>query len=113
MGITPALGYTFVMDRRALGPRVLLDGLAMVESPRWHDGRLWFPHWGTDEIIATDLDGNAEVVARGVAGMGRSIGWLPDGRMLETGFELMRFESDGSRVRHVDLPISRPSFGAR
>ena len=22
-------------------PRVLLDGLAMPESPRWHDGRLW------------------------------------------------------------------------
>jgi hypothetical protein len=41
----------------------------MVESPRWHDDRLWFPHWGTDEIIATDLEGNAEVVARGVAGM--------------------------------------------
>jgi hypothetical protein len=58
---------------------------------------------GTDEIIATDLEGNAEVVARGVAGMGQSIGWLPDGRMPETGFELMRIESDGSRVRHVDL----------
>jgi hypothetical protein len=25
-------------------PKVLLDGLAYVESPRWHDGRLWFPH---------------------------------------------------------------------
>ena len=23
-------------------PRVLLDGLAMPESPRWHHGRLWF-----------------------------------------------------------------------
>ena len=25
----------------------LLDGLAYVESPRWHEGRLWFAHWGT------------------------------------------------------------------
>ena len=25
-------------------PRVLLDGLAYVESPRWHEGRLWFAH---------------------------------------------------------------------
>ena len=33
-------------------PRVILDGLAYVESARWHDGRLWFAHWGTDEIIA-------------------------------------------------------------
>jgi hypothetical protein len=45
-------------------PRVILDGLAYVESPRWHDGRLWFSHWGTDEIIALGLDGEREVVAR-------------------------------------------------
>ena len=31
----------------------------MVESPRWHDGRLWFPHWGTPEIIAVDLEATA------------------------------------------------------
>ncbi len=60
------------------------------------------------EIIAADLDGNVEVVAHGVSGMGQSIGWLPDGRMLETGFELMRFEPDGSRVRHVDLTHISP-----
>ena len=41
-----------------LDPRVLLDGLAMLESPRWHDGRLWFAHWGTGEIRAVDLDGS-------------------------------------------------------
>jgi hypothetical protein len=45
-------------------PRVILDGLAYVESPRWHDGRLWFSHRGTDEIIAVGLDGEREVVAR-------------------------------------------------
>jgi hypothetical protein len=38
------------MTRATIEPRVLLDGLAMVESPRWHEGRLWFPHWGTPEI---------------------------------------------------------------
>ena len=27
-------------------PRTLLTGLTMVESARWHDGRLWFAHWG-------------------------------------------------------------------
>ena len=40
----------------------------MVESPRWHEGRLWFPHWGTPEIIAVDLLGNAEVMAEGPSG---------------------------------------------
>jgi hypothetical protein len=101
------------MARNELQPRLLLEGLAMVESPRWRDDRLWFPHWGTDEIIAADLDGNAEVVAHGVSGMGQSIGWMPDGRMLETGFELMRFEPDGSRIRHIDLTHITPSSGAR
>ena len=84
-------------------PRVLLDGLKMVESPRWHDGRLWFPHWGTPEIIAVDLEGNAEVMAEGPSGLGQSIGWLPDGRMLETSDELTRYEPDGTTVRHADL----------
>jgi sugar lactone lactonase YvrE len=84
-------------------PRVILDGLAYVESPRWHHGRLWFAHWGTDEIIAVDLDGSSEVVGHGPGGMGWSIGWLPDGRLLTTGEGLFRHEPDGSRVPHADL----------
>ena len=83
--------------------RVLLDGLTMAESPRWHEGRLWFPQWGTPEIIAVDLDGNAEVTAEGPSGLGHSVGWLPDGRMLVTGDELTRYEPDGSRAVHADL----------
>jgi hypothetical protein len=27
---------------QVIEPRVFLEGLAMGESPRWHDGRLWF-----------------------------------------------------------------------
>ena len=84
-------------------PKVLLDGLAYVESPRWHEGRLWFPHWGTGEIIAVDLDGNSEVTGHGPVGLGWSIDWLPDGRLLVTGKELLRREPDGSMVRHADL----------
>jgi sugar lactone lactonase YvrE len=84
-------------------PRVLLDGLAMPESPRWHDGRLWFSNWGTGQIVAVDLDGNSEVVGEGPEGLGWATNWLPDGRMLITGPELIRVESDGSRVRHADL----------
>ena len=47
-----------------LEPKTLLTGLVIGESPRWHDGRLWFANWGAEEIVAVDLDGNAEVVAR-------------------------------------------------
>lgn len=84
-------------------PRVLLSGLAYVESPRWHEDRLWFAHWGTEEIVAVDLDGASEVVGHGPPGLGWSIGWLPNGRLLATGWELLRREPDGSMVRHVDL----------
>ena len=84
-------------------PRVILDGLAYVESPRWHDGRLWFAHWGTDEIIAVGLDGTSEVFARGSGGLGWSIDWLPDGRLLVTGAGLTRVEPDGSLVPHADV----------
>lgn len=84
-------------------PTVLLDGLAYVESPRWHEGRLWFAHWGTGEIVAVDLNGHSEVTGHGPAGLGWSIDWLPDGRLLVTGKELLRQEPDGSMVRHADL----------
>src|SRR5258707_3324365 len=84
-------------------PTVLLDGLAYVESPRWHEGRLWFAHWGTGEIVAVDLDGHSEVTGHGPAGLGWSIDWLPDGRLLVTGKELLRREPDGSMVQHADL----------
>jgi sugar lactone lactonase YvrE len=89
-------------------PRVLLDGLAIPESPRWHDGRLWFSNWGTRQIVAVDLDGKSEVVGEGADGLGWATNWLPDGRLLVTGPELIRVERDGSRVRHADLDHISP-----
>ena len=88
--------------------RVLLDGLGMGESPRWHDGRLWFSNWGSDEVVAVDLAGNSEVVGPGGGGSGWATDRLPDGRMLITGEELIRVEPDGARVRHADLSHISP-----
>ena len=83
---------------------MLLENLACDgRIPRWHDGRLWFPHWGTEEVIAVDLEGKSEVVARKPPGLGNAIGWLPDGRMLVTGDQLLRYEPDGTTVVHADL----------
>jgi hypothetical protein len=99
------------MTRTTQEPRVLASGFAMVESPRWHDGGLWFPHWGTPDIVAVDLDGNTDVMAGGRSGLGHSVGWLPDGRMLATGDELTCYEADGSTSVHADLThISKYSW---
>lgn len=81
----------------------MLDGFGMGESPRWHEGRLWFSNWGTNEIVAVDLEGNTEVMGAGGAGSGWAVNWGRDGRMLVTGGELLRLEPDASRVRHAGL----------
>ena len=86
-------------------PRILMTGLKLGESPRWHDGRLWFSDWGAQEIIAMDADGNSEVMLN-VASFPFCIDWLPDGRLLVVSASqhaLLRREPDGSLVTHADL----------
>lgn len=44
---------------------IVLGGLAMPHSPRWHNGRLWVLNSGTGELLAVDCPaGRAEVVCR-------------------------------------------------
>jgi sugar lactone lactonase YvrE len=92
-----------VSGSSGLEAKTLLTDLVIGESPRWHDERLWFANWGADEVVAVDLEGNAEVAATGSPGLGWSIDWLPDGCLLVTGEGLMRVEPDGSMVPHADL----------
>jgi sugar lactone lactonase YvrE len=87
-------------------PQTLKTGLAIGESPRWHDGRLWFSNWGAQEVAAVDLGGESEVVVRVPTTIPFSIDWLPDGSLLiVSGREglLLRREPDGSLVTHADL----------
>ena len=87
------------------GLQTLMTGISFGESPRWHDGRLWFSDWGTQEVIAVDPEGESEVVMR-VPSSPFCIDWLPDGRLLVvSGREglLLRREPDGSLATHADL----------
>jgi sugar lactone lactonase YvrE len=88
---------------------VLMEGISFGESPRWHDGRVWFSDWGAHEVIALDPQGGHEVVVS-VPSFPMCIDFLPDGRLLVVDSaqrRLLRREPDGSMVTHADLaPIS-------
>jgi sugar lactone lactonase YvrE len=86
-------------------PQILMTGITFGESPRWHDDRLWFSDWGTQEVIAVDREGRSEVIVRTPASP-FSIDWLPDGHLLIISGPdglLLRREPDGSLVTHADL----------
>jgi sugar lactone lactonase YvrE len=87
-----------------LKTRVLLDGLAFGESPRWHDGRLWFSDMHAHQVMAVDLSGRTETIAR-VPGQPSGLGWLPDGRLLVVSMidrRLLRLDP-GGLVEVTDL----------
>ncbi len=89
----------------ASAPRLqtLISGIAFGESPRWHDGRLWFSDWIAQEVIAVGLDGKSEVITR-VRSLPFSIDWLPEGPLVITsGRSLLRLDPDGSLVTHADM----------
>ncbi|MCK9928287.1 SMP-30/gluconolactonase/LRE family protein [Frankia sp. Mgl5] len=85
--------------------RTLLTGRGLVESPRWHGERLYFSDWSAGEIVAVDLAGGSEVVAR-VESLPLCTAWLPDGRLLIVSSAaglLLRRQPDGALVTHADL----------
>ena len=91
-----------------LGPtKVLIDGLAFGEGPRWHEGRLWFSDMHQHQVVTVDEAGKTEVQFE-VAHRPSGLGWLPDGRLLVvsmTDRKVLLFE-DGVLHQHADLRSS-------
>jgi sugar lactone lactonase YvrE len=85
--------------------QTVMSGLIFPEQPRWHEGRLWFSDWGTQEVIAVDPDGNSEVILRGPS-FPLCVDWLPDGRLLVVSARegrLLCRDPDGSLATYADL----------
>jgi len=92
------------------GPRTLLTGRGLLESPRWHGDRLYFSDWSAGEVLAVDLAGRSEVIAR-VRSLPLCTAWLPDGHLVIVSSpdgRLLRREPDGSLVTYADL--GRPGW---
>jgi sugar lactone lactonase YvrE len=69
----------------------------MGESPRWHEGLLWFSDWGAQEIIAVDSTGRSEVMLR--------VPFALPFLILVSGREgrFLRQEPNGKLVMHADM----------
>lgn len=83
----------------------LVGGLSLTESPRWHDGRLYFSDYYTHRVLAVDTDGRLETIAH-VPQQPAGLGFLPDGRLLIASMrdrKILRREPDGSLTVHADL----------
>ncbi|MFF5295493.1 SMP-30/gluconolactonase/LRE family protein [Paractinoplanes globisporus] len=80
-------------------PRVVLTGIVMGESVRWHDGKLWFCDWAAGEVIRLD-SGEPTVVTR-MTGLPFCIDWLPGGELLILDGPGARLLRDGAE--HADL----------
>ena len=87
--------------------RVLLDGLGIPESTRWHDGRVWLCNWGAGEVLAVTPSGGREIITQlAPKTLPFSIDWLPDGRLLAVDGPrrlLLRLEADGALAPVADL----------
>ena len=86
-------------------PKRLIAGRGLVESPRWHDGHLWFADWTAGEILRLAEDGDAEVMARAPAPP-LSFDFDAEGRLLvvsSAAGELLRQDADGRLVHFARL----------
>jgi sugar lactone lactonase YvrE len=88
---------------------VLCSGYGLVESPRWHDGRLWFSDWTAGRIVAVDDTGETEVILEHRS-LPLCFDFLPDGRLVLVSNQeraLLTLEADGSLATYADLtPVS-------
>lgn len=85
--------------------RTLMTDLGLVESPRWHDGRLWFADWIAGQVVALGTDGLSQIMIRHES-LPLCFDFLPDGTpLIVSGPQkaLLRQSADGSLATYADL----------
>lgn len=91
--------------RRTRRATVVIDGLGIPESLRWHDGALWFADLARGTVHRWNGTGTPDTVAE-IPGRAGGLGWLPDGRLLAVSMDqhvVYRQEADGSLVTHASI----------
>jgi len=84
---------------------ILCSGFGLVESPRWHEGRLWFSDWTGGRIVAVDDSGATEVVVEHRS-LPMCFDFLPDGRLALVSNQeraLLTLDDDGTLTPYADL----------
>lgn len=82
-------------------PKIILDGLYFPESPRWHNGRLWFSDMHGLNVMAVDEKGKSEVIVK-TKYSPSGLGWLPDGDLMIVSMpdrRLLRY--DGRTIKEM------------
>src|ERR1700677_4651207 len=90
--------------------RTITTGLGLLESPRWHDGRLWVADWTAGVIRTVDGPGHSEVVLEHPS-LPLCFDFLPDGVLvLASGPQraLLAMSTDGTLRRYADLSALSP-----
>ncbi|MEV6851599.1 SMP-30/gluconolactonase/LRE family protein [Actinoplanes sp. NPDC051411] len=84
----------------------VVTDLHFAESPRWHDGRLWFSDFYGGVVQSVLPDGSDLRLEATVPQQPSGLGWLPDGRLLIVSMRdrrLLRRSSSGELEVHADL----------
>lgn len=92
------------------GLEILLTGRGLVESPRWHEDKVYFSDWSAGEVISVGAAGESSVVAQ-VKSLPLCTAFLPDGRLLvvdSTQGRLSYVGTDGGLVPYAEL--GRPGW---
>jgi sugar lactone lactonase YvrE len=91
------------VSRRGL--RLLLDGGAFFEGPRWHAGRWWVSDFYRHAVFTVGTDGR-EHEELTVEGQPSGLGWLPDGSLLVVSMQdrrLLRRSPSGEVTVHAEV----------